>query len=122
MTAWISPAIPRCPICTGILESDAEPEVCPNSLELDTKPEVCTSCGKTPELWKKTGQVLTPHPETGNRIIGILGQELDRCSKCRGNIAIRQDIYGQYASCFMCGTIVQEAIVQETIIQEIIVQ
>ena len=36
-------------------------------------------------------------------ITAILSRETHICRKCGGNVAIREDQFGQYLCCFMCG-------------------
>ena len=36
--------------------------------------------------------------------IKVIDPNIQRCLKCNGNVATKQDIYGDYLTCLMCGT------------------
>ncbi len=36
--------------------------------------------------------------------IKVFDPNIHRCRKCNGNVAMKQDIYGDYLACLMCGT------------------
>ncbi len=41
--------------------------------------------------------------------LGFITDPATRCIVCNGNIALKQDIYGKYEECLMCGTIVNDS-------------
>ena len=40
--------------------------------------------------------------------LGFITDPATRCKECRGNLVLKQDMYGKYEECLMCGTIAND--------------
>ena len=47
-------------------------------------------------------------------IVAILSSQTHICRKCGGSVAIREDLYGKYISCLMCGTTREDLLIPDT--------